>query len=1858
MELTFRHGIIRHQIDISGTATFLRKSGSNDEYIDLVCDEDSVTFAIAHGNANYLIVEPKSINHCWGPLTAHGETQYLFWDISLLNGSLSHGYTTVNPFFGTNEPSSPILDQHWYDTAINQMKVWNGSKWVPKLRLFAGIYQSNAIVVPHARGSQINQNVACKAGNILLGQTGQPLRDTDGTFITSESNLIASHTSSENLRLETIQMFAEAIEFIPSFSFVTFEVPGKVKLASSNRPDEVINGIMLHEYFPGQVGNIIANGIVRNEQWSFLPSEVNRPIYINATGEITLIEPSMQDKYVVGYVFDPTAIFVDIQWRGGIGQIQSVVNISLTGDVNGSGLSSSAINTTLSNSGVTAGTYNNVTVNAKGLVTSATDEPYLLHNEAITITGDATGSGTTSIPLTLADTGVTVGTYNTVTVDSKGRVLSGVNVAGNNVNPLLINFANVANLDVENWSSKLLDFDSSDFLGTNYGLGTQTNPGDVVVALRNTGVAPGTYNNVTVDAKGRVTSASNTTVDLSSTLTGDVTGTGSSTIPTTLSNTGVAPGTYNNVEVDAKGRVLTGTNVDYSFATTLTGVITGTGTGTILTSMSPTGVVPGTYNNFTVTADGRIVSASTLDYDTDTTLTGDISGNGRGIINTTLSDTGVTPGNYNSVTVDSKGRVTAGSIQNYSFATTLTGDVTGTGTGTFATTLANSGVVAGTYNSVTVDEKGRVTAGSIQDYSFATTLTGDVTGSGTGTFAATLTNTGVVAGTYNSVTVDAKGRVIGASNIVDTVGATNLDELTDVTLTSPSNTQVLQYNGSQWVNATLSIPSGGVEYLPDLLDVTITTPAANQSLLWNGTEWVNQPLDRIVSQFNNLTSRILVDQAGEIITHNINNSTFITTTPTITAIGKSSPPEFWYALFDAGTVLQTNVEFHATCIDADTNDDIVVGGFAKNTNAGSAIQNKAFVVKYDRLGNIIWQKGFQGAATQSSPTSTPTTIEALVINQSDTTTYVGLTSDAESSIVKLDMLGNIVWQTKFDTYYGVISDMVIRANDSSLFVSGYQSSNGYGYIGKINMTTGAVDFFYELQRFRTYALELSSSGNELFVGGDLYDSPLDNNFANIFKFNVTGNSFTFVSNVTVNLTGGKRYVELKRLGTSIYALGTQPASSGSMGDYSIIKYNEATLAVEASKQFYDAYFVRYVNAVGMSLDINGNVYVLGYEGDSFTPSNNQLSLTKFNSSLVLEWQKTFGHPTFGDRHYNLNGIVTNGIAVYITGSTFDTYASSGLILKYPQDGSITGTFGTYVIANDSKFEGTTMHTVQSIVPSTITSLTPNTTSSVISLAQSNVSHLSFISISGGVDYYIDLIGQLQINGSAGNAGQVLSSNGGAALPSWNTLAIPSTLDNLSDVSINSSFPLMASDVLTYHLGEWKNSQLPIASYMTTGVVKIGSGLSIDGSGLLSATASATNLDGLSDVVITSPTTNQLLQYNGTSWVNTSGGITLSQYSTDANFASITTQKARGTSTTPTAILSGDRIFGLYSKGYHSGAAFSPNSAAIQFIASENYTSTAQGNYISFETTKNTTNVRLEQIRITNQGHLEFAQLGQRIIGDFGNATHANRPSFQSNVANNNTMIPILPNGISTTAGIFAANNSNVTNSAFAQLVVTSTYAGLASGALGTGTFLPISFLTNNTEQVRILETVAAVNYLSLRGSVSNQPVVIGVNGTDANASINISSKGTGEIQLSSNTIAQSNGNFSTYGDAISREYIMRSTTTNATQTELFTNGGTFRLTLANDSTWKFQVLVVARRTDVNDESASFTLDGCIDRNASAATTALVGTVTLSNVIKDSPAWDVTVNADTTNGALRILVTGEAGKTIRWVAFVKTIEVIG
>lgn len=110
-------------------------------------------------------------------------------------------------------------------------------------------------------------------------------------------------------------------------------------------------------------------------------------------------------------------------------------------------------------------------------------------------------------------------------------------------------------------------------------------------------------------------------------------------------------------------------------------------------------------------------------------------------------------------------------------------------------------------------------------------------GTGSGSVAmAKKTHTHAIADVTNlQITLDAKVATI--NSVAPTSGniTLNLDQLGDVIVTAPTNTQILQYDGSNWVNQSLQVSTN----LDGLSDVTITSPTTGQVLKYNGTAWVN-----------------------------------------------------------------------------------------------------------------------------------------------------------------------------------------------------------------------------------------------------------------------------------------------------------------------------------------------------------------------------------------------------------------------------------------------------------------------------------------------------------------------------------------------------------------------------------------------------------------------------------------------------------------------------------------------------------------------------------------------------------------------------------------------------------------------------------------------------------------------------------------------------------------------------------------------------------------------------------------------------------------------------------------------------------
>lgn len=163
--------------------------------------------------------------------------------------------------------------------------------------------------------------------------------------------------------------------------------------------------------------------------------------------------------------------------------------------------------------------------------------------------------------------------------------------------------------------------------------------------------------------------------------------------------------------------------------------------------------------------------------------------------------------------------------------------------------------------------------------------------------------------------------------------------------------------------------------------------------------------------------------------------------------------------------------------------------------------------------------------------------------------------------------------------------------------------------------------------------------------------------------------------------------------------------------------------------------------------------------------------------------------------------------------------------------------------------------------------------------------------------------------------------------------------------------------------------------------------------------------------------------------------------------------------------------------------------------------------------------------------------------------------------------------------------------------------------------------------------------------------------TDANAT-NALAIGEQSLARLFGSMMYASGRFQSTGDAQAGQYILRTHTVNAAPTEAFLDGtgGSNRLVMPDDSTWKYTITVVGHRTDVADGHAGYKFEGVAYRMNGTGTIQMLGSPTKSVLAESHSAWDANVTTDAVNGSLKITMTGQAGKTIRWVAFVETVEV--
>lgn len=590
--------------------------------------------------------------------------------------------------------------------------------------------------------------------------------------------------------------------------------------------------------------------------------------------------------------------------------------IAINGDSSGSvsfdGSQDVSISTVLANSGVVAGNYTKVSVDVKGRVTAGTvlvlgDIPdlstlyqprntelnkisaitgsngflrknlagdyvfdgstYLTANQQINLTGDATGSGTVSVSVTLANTGVVAGTYNTatqvapITVDSKGRLttvgaavtitpawgsVSGkpTTIAGYGITDALVKNANIAAS-----TGTKISYDAKGLVTGSLPLTPEDIPD-----LDASKITTGTIN---ASVNGNATTASKLEFSRMLGVSGDATGSvsfdGSQSvnIPLVLANTAVVSGTYGNattaptVIVDSKGRI---TGISNNLITPAWGSVTGKPT-TVSAFTNDSGyqtlaqvdakinaLIGGapttldTLNEIAVrlqsneSLDAALTNTVALKADktyVDAQITATKAGNvatankvldadqpnitSLGVLpfinvsSYVYKSGGTAPAYY--MSQDGTGRqhwywnTSGGAAPVFAVANEGAGDImhhadnlggeyfhyrAASGAGknagdpiVFESVLYATRAGVFTFKNNNVWHAGNLsnlgqlanTPGYISGNQ-AITLSGDITGNGTTSISAVLNNTGIAAGTYTKITVDAKGRATAGTSLV------------------------------------------------------------------------------------------------------------------------------------------------------------------------------------------------------------------------------------------------------------------------------------------------------------------------------------------------------------------------------------------------------------------------------------------------------------------------------------------------------------------------------------------------------------------------------------------------------------------------------------------------------------------------------------------------------------------------------------------------------------------------------------------------------------------------------------------------------------------------------------------------------------------------------------------------------------------------------------------------------------------------------------------------------------------------------------------------------------------------------------
>jgi hypothetical protein len=485
-------------------------------------------------------------------------------------------------------------------------------------------------------------------------------------------------------------------------------------------------------------------------------------------------------------------------------------------------------------------------------------------------------------------------------------------------------------------------------------------------------------------------------------------------------------------------------------------------------------------------------------------------------------------------------------------------------------------------------------------------------------------------------------------------------------------------------------------------------------------------------------------------------------------------------------------------------------------------------------------------------------------------------------------------------------------------------------------------------------------------------------------------------------------------------------------------------------------------------------------------SLNSLSLTSSITSSSNKGALNYGTLNYSDvnifESYQTN---VNSYAQVVIQNTNSGAAASADLVVSSDGGTATTNYGDFGI-NSTGYTGTGPLNAPSMVY-----LYSQSYDLTIGTNTANAIHFT-INNAATDAMTINSTGSIAINGQTGSLGQVLISQGSSTPPSWGNAGGNLVVTDFTATAGQTTFSI------TYVVGTvsvYRNGiKLGLADFTAT-----------NGTSVVLATGAVVGdlieIQSFSTLTLYSAITTQNFSGNGSTTVFTMNtnpassasvlvvinGVTQdpANYTVSGTTLTFTTAPATGTNNISVRYLGVPSTTSVSS--FSAGTTgFSPTSAASGAVTLSGTLVVANGGtglttltsgYVPYGagtaalasiSTFTFDGSTLFSPNASHSGNLTFTGTGSKILGDFTNATLANRTVIQTSTTNGATGVYVVPNGSSTAASIQALNNATPTNAAKILIATNGTTdVQLVSGINGSGTYLPLTFWNSGAEQMRL-----------------------------------------------------------------------------------------------------------------------------------------------------------------------------------------------